>query len=57
MVDPSSVLAIFLRERLQVLPLPYITYFGWAGIIVVLSFIGFLVGSLSSYLAIRRYIK
>lgn len=56
-VDPSSVLSVFLRERLQVLPLPYVTVFGWLGIISVLSFIGFVVGSISSYLAIRRYIK
>jgi len=57
LVDPSSVLSVFLRERLQVLPLPYITAFGWLAIIGILSFMGFAVGSISSYLAIRKYIK
>lgn len=55
--NPGSALAVFIRERLSVLPLPHMT----AALLVVLIAtkltVGFLVGSLSSYLAIRRYIK
>jgi cell division transport system permease protein len=56
-INPGSALSIFLRERLTILSLPYITAFGWMLIIGIELLLGFLLGSVSSFLAIKRYIK
>ncbi len=56
-INPDSSLALFLRERLSILPLPEFTILLIGFIVSVKLLIGFLAGSMSSYLAIRRYIK
>jgi len=56
-LNSSSAIAVFIYNYFNVLPWPHVTKLGWVGVILILSFIGFLIGSLSSYLSIRRYIR
>ncbi|MBL8015150.1 MAG: hypothetical protein JNK26_03100 [Candidatus Doudnabacteria bacterium] len=56
-LNPQSALAVFLFERLSILPLPNITILMWIGLFAANLLAGFLLGGFSSYLAIRRYIK
>lgn len=56
-INPSSAIAMFARERLQVLPLPHLVWYSWLIIVGAKLLLGFLLGGFSSYLAIRRYIK
>jgi cell division transport system permease protein len=56
-LNPTSALAIFIHERISILPLPMITLWGWILVILVQVLLGFLLGGISSFLAIRRYIK
>lgn len=55
--NPQSALSVFLFERLSVLEPPNITPLMWLGLFGINVAAGFLLGGLSSYLAIRRYIK
>lgn len=56
-LNKSSTVSVFLFKMFNQLPWPPITEFGWIGIVGGLSLIGFLIGALSSYLSIRRYIR
>ncbi|MCA9379133.1 FtsX-like permease family protein, partial [Candidatus Dojkabacteria bacterium] len=56
-LNPTSSLSVFLFERISVLPFPSITWLGWLGIFGLNLLGGVLLGTVSSYLAIRRYIK
>lgn len=56
-LNSSSTVSVFLFKTFNQLPWPTITTFGWIAIITSLSLIGFLIGALSSYLSIRRYIR
>ncbi len=55
--NPGSSFSLFVYERLSVLDLPYISVYGWFLVAGVKVLFGFLVGSISSYMAIRKYIK
>lgn len=57
LADPQSTVSVFVYERLSVLELPYVSPLGWVAIVAIESAVGFVIGSLSSYLAIRKYIK
>jgi cell division transport system permease protein len=57
LANPQSTFAIFTYERLSVLELPHISILGWLLLLVIKVAIGFVLGSLSSYIAIRKYIK
>lgn len=56
-INPTSSLSVFLFERISVLPFPEINWLGWLGIFGLNLLAGVLLGTVSSYLAIRRYIK
>lgn len=56
-LNKSSTVSVFLFKMFNQLPWPPITELGWIGIVGGLSLIGFLIGALSSYLSIRRYIR
>lgn len=56
-LNPNSNISVFLFERVSVLPFPEITWLGWLGIFGLNLLAGILLGTISSYLAIRRYIK
>jgi cell division protein FtsX len=56
-IDKSSALATFIYENFGRLPWPYITPYGWALIVLLLALSGFIIGALSSYISIRRYIR
>lgn len=56
-LNQSSTVSVFLYKMFNQLPWPQISTLGWVAIILGLSGIGFLIGSLSSYLSIRRYIR
>lgn len=55
--NSTSTVAVFLYEILNKLSWPYVTNLGWVGIIAAICFVGFLLGSVSSFLSIRRYIR
>lgn len=56
-LNRNSELAKFLYENFGKLPWPELTYIHLAGIIGLLALVGFLMGAISSYLSIRRYIR
>jgi len=56
-LNKSSTVSVFLYKMFNQLPWPEVTTLGLIGIVVGLSFTGFLIGALSSYLSIRRYIR
>lgn len=56
-LNKSSTVSVFLFKMFNQLPWPHISDLGWIVIIFGLSGIGFLMGALSSYLSIRRYIR
>jgi cell division protein FtsX len=56
-LNKSSTVSVFLYKMFNQLPWPEISSFGWIAIVLGLSFIGFFIGALSSYLSIRRYIR
>lgn len=56
-VNQESNLAIFVYENIGKLEWPDITVLGWAAMIAVLAGAGFLLGAVSSFLSIRRYIR
>jgi cell division transport system permease protein len=56
-LNPTSAISMFVRERLQVLPLPHFYWYTWLILVAAQLLFGFLLGAFSSYLAIRRYIK
>ncbi len=56
-LNPMSAVSLFVRERLQVLPIPHFEWYTWIILIALELAFGALLGALSSYLAIRRYIK
>lgn len=55
--NKSSTVSVFLYKMFNQLPWPTITELGWISIVLGLSLTGFLIGALSSYLSIRRYIR
>lgn len=56
-LNPTSAVSVFLYERISVLPIPHISWYLWILIFIANLGLGFFLGSFSSYLAIRRYIK
>lgn len=56
-IDSKSVLAQFIYENFSKLPWPYITTPGWLGIVGILLFTGLILGVVSSFLSIKRYIR
>lgn len=56
-INGSSTVAVQFYEELHALNLPYISFFGWLGLILVNVIVGAVLGAVISYLAIRRYIK
>ena len=56
-LNKSSTVSVFLYKMFNQLPWPNVTAVGLLGIVVGLSLVGFLIGALSSYLSIRRYIR
>lgn len=56
-LDSDSVLSKFIYENFSNLPWPYISTLGWLALIVIISVLGFLIGSISSFLSIKRYIR
>jgi len=56
-IDSQSVLAQFIYENFSKLPWPYVTPMGWTGVVIFLVVIGFLLGAISSFLSIKRYIR
>lgn len=56
-INKDSTVSIYLYKLFSKLPWPQITTLGWVGVVGVLAFIGFLIGSMSSYVSIRRYIR
>lgn len=56
-VNPGSALSVFIHERISILPLPAIHWYGWLLLIFAEMVLGFVLGAFSSFLAIRRYIK
>jgi len=56
-LNPTSALAVFIHERISILPLPHIVWWGWILLVISQMLLGFLLGGISSFLAIRRYIK
>ena len=56
-LNKSSTVSVFLYKMFNQLPWPNVTELGLLGIVVGLSLVGFLIGALSSYLSIRRYIR
>lgn len=55
--NSTSTVAVFLYEILNKLSWPYVTNLGWVAIVLGICSIGFLLGSVSSFLSIRRYIR
>lgn len=53
----DSSLTQFLYDNFGQLPWPSIDTIGWIGIVAALAGVGFLLGAVSSYLSIRRYIR
>lgn len=56
-LNPNSAFSVFVRERLVSLQLPNITWYMWLEIAIAELLLGIVLGALSSYIAIRRYIK
>jgi cell division transport system permease protein len=56
-VNKDSSLTQYLYDNFAKLPWPDMTALGWVAIVLVLGAIGFVLGSVSSYLSIRRYIR
>ncbi len=55
--DSNSVLSTFIYENFSNLPWPYVSTLGWVGLILLSTVTGFLIGSISSFLSIKRYIR
>ena len=53
-MNPTSALSIFIYERICILPLPTVMWWGWVLIVLAEVGLGFLLGAISSFLAIRR---
>lgn len=56
-LNKSSTVSVFLYKMFNQLPWPDISGLGLVAVVVGLSLVGFLIGALSSYLSIRRYIR
>lgn len=56
-INPTSAISVFLYERISVLPIPHVSWYLWVLLFIANLGLGFFLGSFSSYLAIRRYIK
>jgi cell division protein FtsX len=56
-LNSDSAVTLFFYENFNNLPWPSISEIGWVFVIALLSFGGFVLGSVSSFLAIRRYIR
>lgn len=56
-LNKSSTVSVFLYKMFNQLPWPEVSTIGLIGILLSLSLSGFLIGALSSYLSIRRYIR
>lgn len=57
LANPQSSFALFVYERISVLDMPTISAAGWALVILAKAGFGFLLGAMSSFIAIRKYIK
>lgn len=56
-LDSNSVLAKFIYENFSNLPWPYVSTLGWIGLVALTAVVGFFIGSISSFLSIKRYIR
>lgn len=58
-VKANQGLSLFLYETfgLDRLQWPQVSAVGWVGVILLLGFVGFALGAISSFLSIRRYIR
>lgn len=56
-LNKSSTVSVFLYKMFNQLPWPDISGLGLVAVVIGLSLVGFLIGALSSYLSIRRYIR
>ncbi len=56
-VNKTSELSKYIYEEFGRLPWPTVDLAGWSAIILVICIGGFLIGTISSYLSIRRYIR
>ncbi len=56
-LNKSSTVSVFLYKMFNQLPWPDISGLGLVAAVIGLSLVGFLIGALSSYLSIRRYIR
>jgi cell division protein FtsX len=55
--NEDSTLTRYIYDNFGQLPWPQIETIEWAGIIAALAMVGFLLGAVSSYFSIRRYIR
>ena len=56
-LNQDSQVSLFVYENFNKFSWPDFSYLHWAFVIVLMSFVGFLIGALSSYLSIKRYIR
>lgn len=56
-VEVDKKLAQYIYQNFGHLPWPEVSTFTWIGVVALLIGFGFLLGALSSYLSIRRYIR
>lgn len=56
-LDKGSAIARFVFETFSQLPWPKIEPLGWVAVLVGLLLTGFLIGAVSSFISIRRYIR
>ncbi len=56
-LNNTSAISRFVFENFSMLPWPQISTLGWVGIIALISLFGFLLGSLISFISIKRYIR
>jgi|SRR5690606_18458710 len=53
----NPTLTKFFYENFYRLPWPYVSSLGWAALILIIATLGFLLGAVSTWLSIRRYIR
>lgn len=56
-LNPDSAVSLFVYENFSKLAWPDLSYISWGAVIIFMSIIGFILGSMSSYLSIKRYIR
>lgn len=56
-LDKTSAISRFVYENFSQLPWPHISSLGWIIVFFGLAIVGFVIGSVSSFISIRRYIR